>query len=115
MTRKSLLLTTIASALLLTGMAAGCGGYDDPSPATGTTASDSAPAKSADAGDNDGSNKGNGPASANDESKDAPDNAISDRPGGPNDQGDGGKNEKKTGEGSVSGDIDAAPVNPVSP
>ena len=86
MNMKALLLTTVASALIFAGALAGCGGDDDSSsPSTGTTTS-SSPATDSDSGmkDEGSLETGNGPASASDESKDAPDDAISDRPGGPN-------------------------------
>ena len=86
MTTRTLFLATVTSALLLTGALAGCGGDDDSSsPSTGTAAS-SNPGTGSGSGkkDDDGQSTGNGPASASDESKDAPDDAISDRPGGPN-------------------------------
>ena len=82
MNTKALLLATIASALIF----GGCGGDDDSaSPPTGTTAS-SSPATGSGSGMKDEGKQetGNGPASASDETRDAPDDAISDRPGGPN-------------------------------
>ncbi len=106
MTSKSLLLTMIASSLILTGALAGCGSDDDSAPDTSTPPS-SAPAQSTGAGSKDEGKKVNGPASAGDEKKDAPDNKISDRPGGPNDQGNG--KEKK---GSTGSHIEGPPVNP---
>lgn len=87
MTSNRLLLAVIASALLLTGTVAGCGGDDDPSSiSTGTTTPASATGATGETGSGgkDAAGTVNGPASAKDDRKDAPDDVISDRPGGPN-------------------------------
>lgn len=79
MIRNRFFLSTLAFVVLLGGVVTGCGGDDD---STDSAATDTGPppSKSADSGDK----KGSGPASAGDESKNAPDKKISDRPGGPN-------------------------------
>ncbi len=77
MISKRIFLPTLVSLVLLGGVVTGCGGDDD-STDTPTTDTGPVPTKPADSGDN-----GSGPASAGDESKNAPDNKISDRPGGP--------------------------------
>ena len=87
MRSKPLLLAAIASTLLLTGVMAGCGGDDESSsPSTGTTAPAFATGTTGETGSGkkDAGGTGDGPASAKDNRKDAPDDAISDRPGGPN-------------------------------
>ena len=59
-----------------------------------------------------------GPASANDNRPEAPDDAISDRPGGPNDKSDDARparDGKQGGNASEGSSVQRVPVSPASP